>query len=129
MEAGAVYSVPSTLEIWDWSAIRREAWASPRSACSAAAASAAGLSKVGSGSPRGLGSARYRGAQLVSDVTAQGEGSGGERLRLLTPQTPGVTRGLDGGLLAVGDGTFELGRIAGANGDEAGDAADSVAGG
>ena len=62
-------------------------------------------------------------------MTAQRQAATPKRLGLLAPEPPRLARGLDCGLLDVGDGAFEFVGVLGADGDEAGGAQDAVAGG
>src|SRR5690606_24886155 len=63
------------------------------------------------------------------DRSTQRQRGGRERLGLLTPEAPGLTRGLDSGLFDVGDGALEVVGVLRTDGDEAGGAEDAVAGG
>lgn len=59
-------------------------------------------------------------------ASAQRQGGCRERLGPLTPESPRFARGLDRGLLDVGDGALQLIGVLGADGDQAGGAEDTV---
>src|SRR5690625_904937 len=109
--------------------MRMVACARPRNAWRASSASAVGSLNVGMSGLQMNWCGWLLGALDGSDLAAQRQGGGGERLRLLANQHTGLAGGLDGGLLDRGDRRFQFLERVGRNGDQAGVAEHSMPGG
>src|SRR5690625_1521030 len=109
--------------------MRMVAWARPRNAWRASSASAVGSLNVGMSGLQMYQWGWLRGAPDGSDLAAQRQRGGGERLRLLADQHTGLARGLDRGLLDRGDRRFQFLERVGRHRDQPGVAKHPMPGG